>query len=474
MRVLAMLLLLSLFPVFAQIATESLEERLRVLEAKAANADALSARVVELETKLEQQNAAAEEARLETAVSGLIDEKTPVVAHSRKAKSLVIGGQLRLRTEYRTVNLYGAENPKDTDEDFTILRTRVNFDARLLDHVRAFVEIQDSRVFGEELGVLNDLEGVDLHQGFVDFEHLFGSDFTFRAGRFELSLWNQRLISPLDWHPVSRSWDGILIFGKAGDWHLWGGFHAIAEDPVVDSDKDTDLYWVSATYAGVPDHEFGGAFFWLHTNTGSADFSFGTATLHAQGKFGSGFDYSADGVIQFGDNEERDVHAHAWAATFGYTFAGDWKPRLGLEWTFATGDKDPTDDEFETFNPLFPFGHFYQGYLDIFAWINGHDLAAHFECRPAADWWAEIAFHAFLLDSTNDSWFNAGGLPIRTSLVADHHEVGYELDLSFKHWLSPDVWFWFGYSHFFAGDYVEDTGKSPDTDWLWLQLTANF
>lgn len=459
-----------------------LEARLAALERKAARADVLAERVEELEGRLEAFETAENDARLESAINALAaQDPSAVTVAARRAKMITIGGQVRLRTEYRSVWSYQQPPPanqlpdeKDRDEDVTIQRTRVNFDARILDDVRAFVEIQDSRMWGEEQNVLGDLEGVDLHQGFVDFERIFGSTFTFRTGRFELSLWNQRLISPLDWHPVSRAWDGVLVFGKTGDFDLWGGYHAISEDPFIDSDKDTDLYWLSATYTGVADNEFGGAFFWLHSNTGAADFSFGTATLHAQGKFGGGFDYSADGVIQFGDNETRDVWAYAWAATFGYTFDAGWKPRLGAEWTFATGDEDPTDDDFNTFNPLFPFGHYYQGYLDINAWQNEHDVAIHFEVKPAEAWWAEVAFHGFWLDETEDAWFNSAGAPIRFVPTADNEDVGFELDLSGKYWFSKDVWLWFGYSHFFAGDYVDETGDSPDTDWIWLQLTAGF
>jgi hypothetical protein len=52
--------------------------------------------------------------------------------------------------------------------------------------------------------------------------------------------------------------------------------------------------------------------------------------------------------------------------------------------------------------------------------------------------------------------------------------LDWELDISAKHWITKSVWLWFGYSHFFTGDYVEDSGQSPDMDWVWIQLTADF
>lgn len=450
------------------------ERRIAVLEAEAARARALEARVHDLEAQLAVTGELAESELLETTISRLVDEaKDPVLATSRKAFALVIGGQLRLRTEYRDVSLYGAENPRATDEDFTIQRTRINFAARIAADVSVFAEIQDSRTWGEERNVLGDLEGVDLHQGYADFEDLFGTGFTLRVGRFELSLWNQRLLSPLDWHPVARSWDGALVFGDIGDVSIIGGYQILDEDPVIDSDRDEDFYWGAATWRPSENHEIGVAFFWRHDDSKDSDISFGTPTVHAQGSFGA-FDYSIDLVANFGDRGDLDVEAYGTAVQFGFTFDCPWSPRIAVEWTWASGDDDPTDGDFGTFDPLFPFQHYYQGYLDIFAWKNGHDVALHLEARPSEKLWFEIVGHAFFLDQTSDAWFGAAGTPIRSDPSADDEYLGFEIDVSFKYTLRPNVLFWVGYSHFFAGDFVDETGDDPNTNWFFVQLTANF
>jgi len=457
-------------------AQPDLEARIRQLEARAAEADVLEARVKDLEARLESTELDERDARLAESVNAILtDVRDEIAVRSRRAQGLIIGGQLRMRTEHRTVSLYNVADPRNSDEDVTVNRARINFDARVLDDVRVFMELQDSRLWGEEMSPITDQMGVDLHQGYADFEGVFGSSFTVRSGRFELALWNQRLVSPLDWHPVGRAWDGVLVFGEpTEDLLLHAGYHTLAEGVTIDSDEDDDLYWGAATYTGVEDHEFGAAFFWLHADTGGADISFGTATVHAEGTSG-GFDYSVDLVAQtLGEVGPADVEAYASAVTLGYTFEGDWAPRLGVEWTWASGDDDPTDGEIETFNPLYPFGHSYQGYLDLFAWRNGHDVALHLSAKPASDWWAEIAVHSFWLDQTEDAWYGASGAPIRLVPTADDHHVGWEIDISVKHWIAENVWIWFGYSHFFAGDYVSETGPSPDTNWFWMQVTLDF
>ena len=467
------------------------EARLRALEAKAARVDSLEARVADLQGRLEEYQEEEANKALEESINALLLQDKPINVSARKATWLTIGGQLRLRTEYRTVSIY-QEGRSTGDEDFTIQRTRINFDARLAEDIRVFAEIQDSRVWGEEENfnttpgiqdsVMTNIRGVDLHQGYIDFERIFGSDLTLRAGRFELSIWNQRLISPLDWDIVGRAWDGIAIVGDiAEDWNLVAGYSTLAEPATIDSDKDTDLYLAFLTYTGWEDNTVGVGFAAVHSDTRPNDFNLYTVTLHWDGKAG-GFDYSLDLVGQWGDTKpggppaaELDIEAYAIAAEVGYTFDVDWKPRISIEWTWASGDDDPTDGEVNTFNPLFPFGHTYWGYMDIWSWQNGHDLVLHLQAKPDEDWWLEVAFHSFWLDSSKDSWFNAGGAPIRTDPTGNAGEhVGLELDISVKYWFTKDVFLWFGYSHFFAGDYVSDTGDDDDSDWIWCQLTATF
>jgi len=345
--------------------------------------------------------------------------------------------------------------------------------ARLREDLRVFAQIQDSRTWGEEITVQTDLMGVDLHQGYMDFERIFGSGFTLRVGRFELRLWNQRLLSPLDWNPVGRAWDGVLVFGSPGDFELAGGYQIITEDPVIDSDRDLDFYWAAATWRGEEDHEIGVAFFWLQDKSLGADVAFGTPTFHAQGSFGA-FDYGVDLAANFGETGSLDIEAYAVAVVLGYTFACDWSPRVSVEWTWASGDEDPADGELGTFNPLFPFGHSYQGFLDIFAWRNGHDLALRLDARPDEAWSFQVAVHGFWLDEEADSWYGAAGTPIRTFPAAGDRFVGVEIDLSAKYRIAENVLLWFGYSHFFAGDFVEESGRDPDTDWVFVQLTADF
>ena len=54
-----------------------------------------------------------------------------------------------------------------------------------------------------------------------------------------------------------------------------------------------------------------------------------------------------------GDETELDVFATRVIAIAGYTFDLPWQPRLAAEWFWASGDEDPSDDNFERYERLF-------------------------------------------------------------------------------------------------------------------------
>ena len=460
---------------------QGVEQRLIELEAKAERADRLAQRVMELESRL----AGYEGNALEESINALArQEKAAVNVTARKASAATLGGQFRMRSEFRSPYSYASGtntgNPVG-DHTLAFMRTRINVDARVADNVRVFTELQDSRYLGDEGGVLVDSAGVDLHQGYLDWEKLFGTALTARLGRFEQSLWNQRLLSPLDWSPIGRAWDGAQVFGTFGDLEVLGGWQVInTDDPSSPANSTDHVESVALTYKGLKDIQLGAAYLWLEAASGSSQTSMGTTTLHGEGKHGA-LDWSADLAWQAGsrNSSQGEIDASAYAATVGYTLDGEWKPRISAEWTWGSGDDNASDGTYETFNPLYPFGHAYQGFMDLFSWKNGTDLAVRFEIKPCADWSVELAFHDFTLDSVNDSWYGANMAAIRGGLAGADDHIGNELDLSAKWNVGKNTLLWFGYSRFFAGQFVEDTasgaaGGSEDADWFWAQLTANF
>src|SRR6185369_15533707 len=97
-------------------------------------------------------------------------------------------------------------------------------------------------------------------------------------------------------------------------------------------------------------------------------------------------------------SERLEQQAFAGHVAGGYTWADcSSKPRLGLEYNYASGDHDSRDGRHETFDNLFPTNHKFYGYMDFFSWQNIHDLRLASSIKPAKNLTVTADFHAMWL-----------------------------------------------------------------------------
>lgn len=454
--------------------------------------DELKKQVQELEERVKRLEGSKQEPeKKEEPKKDGFNVKAPLV------ESLTIGGQIRLRGEmrdiadYRNPGQFGRPATDDFEDgsDMVLERTRVYLDATIVKDLRAFVQIQDARTWGDEASVAADTADLDLKQGWIEVKNIFDVPFSVKAGRIEVpSLGDGRLMSPLDWHNVGRSWDGIHLTYAPEGWHLFGFFVNIADGGIFggeSGDADDDLLFggIYVSYRGVKDHEFDGYAFHRHFSDDDfaseqggplGDRQDTTMGLRAKGKLGS-FDYSGELAFQFGEQAEDDVRSFALALLLGYTIDIDWKPRIAIEYAFAGGDDDPADGDVGTFDPLFPFGHYYHGHIDLAGWRNLHSFMLAIRIQPLQNLSVHLDAHLFRLAEDADAWYSAAGSPIRRDLTGSSgRSVGGEVDVYAKWKLWEErLEFWAGYSHFFAGSFVDDTGEDPDMDWVFLQILVN-
>jgi hypothetical protein len=466
------------------------------------------------------------------------EAKPPGVALEKLFK---LDGQLRFRYEYFDPFTYTAAGV-DQSDDYVLMRTRLGVLFTPDRRISARLQIQDSRIWGEE-GVdtptspsgsaTSSADNLDLHQAYVDLSNLFekwlDDTLLLRVGRQELSYGDQRLVSPLDWSNIARAWDAAKL--TIAPPSAPGGFTA---DVFASTIRDTassdtgggptgvtttgdrqDFYGLYASLAEL--HPAGG---WTWTDgrgkerpvlarhvldfyTFYLDLSDGVFTAEdgttgdvdevtigtrlagelLRNDAGAGFDYTGEAAYQTGEFVNESILAYGYAVTGGYTFAGgalgESRVRLGVEYDRGSGDHDPTDGRHESFDPLFPFGHYYQGIQDTFSWRNGQDLAFKIDVFPPKSTGiphAEIQYHAFWLTSRKDAWFNAALAEIRRDPTGSSGRfVGHEIDVTFKYSIVGTVAvLWAGYSHFFPGEFVRQTGESPDRDFVFTQLVVNF
>ena len=396
-------------------------------------------------------------------------------------KSVSLDGQARFRFEYRDPVAYTNLPASTRSDDLYLSRLRLNLKFTVTDDIDVYIQPQDQRTWGQEVSVLNEDKNMDLHQGFAELRNLLGEPLTVKIGRQELQYGDQRLISPLDWHNIARAWDGIKVRYAPGSCWIDAFYTVIKEGN--GAAEDQDFWGLYGSYTGVEDHEFDlyllGRQFrdnsFVDELGGTGDLIDTTAGARMKGK-AAGFDYTLEGMFQFGHLAKDRVKADAFAATLAYTLELPWKPRLGVEVDWASGDKDPTDGKHGTFDPLYPFAHALQGYADIFAFKNGKDLVGSIRVSPADTLTVQVDVHGFWLTQDRDAWYNAAGGVIRRDATGNSDSrVGTEVDLHARLAAGKWVKFWAGWSHFFPGPFVKDTpGTDRGMDWFFLQMTVDF
>ncbi len=394
---------------------------------------------------------------------------------------LTLGGQVRLRFESETDKSFGGTSP--SHDAFLLQRYFIHSDLRHDDGFRIFLQGKFAHVNGRDIdsGWEGFEDHADIHQLFADIP--LGT-LAWRLGRQELQYGAQRLISPLDWGNIRRSFEGIKVFTDLGDWKL----DAFAVRPIInnrrnldDADEQKDFYGLYTTWKGSKSLAADFYFLLLKDNnlTTNSNSRTGRRTIYTLGnrfwgKRGN-WDYETEAAAQFGTYAGDRIKA--WMATIGggYTFSeATWEPRIGVLYDYASGDRNPNDGTHGTFNQHFPLGHAWLGYLDRVGRQNIHAIKAQLKVKPNKKTTAWADFHTFFADQDRDALYSAGGSKLRTPTSGGSHKIGHELDLTMKYVLDKHTTVLAGWAHMFNGGFIDRTGVSENADLIYAQIEYKF
>ena len=399
---------------------------------------------------------------------------------------VVFGIEDQTRFEYRDNNFdFNNSISAATDDSWLLNRARISLQLKPADWLTFYVQGQDSREIDSKRADIPGVLGAegdnpfDLRQLYVEIGDAKVSPLSLKVGRQMLLYGDQRLIGPLEWSNISRTFDAVKLryTGKDGLW-----VDAFVSSVVVidrfgmdDSDKDSLL---SGLYAHIPtlgiqDTELYALYF-DDTNRNDHFLTFGTHWKSTSGKLGP-WDYETEFVVQTGTAAGRDLRAFASYIEGGYTFKAPWKPRLSLEYSYASGDGNAADNKQGAFQNLFPTNHLHYGLMDVFSWSNIHDVALHLSAKPTAKLTTSLDYHVLWLADTADIWRRANATTgVRPANAAASNYAGSELDVLVTYAASSHLTLTAGYSHFFAGDYLNATGASSDADFVYLMTSIKF
>jgi len=399
---------------------------------------------------------------------------------------LSLGGEGRLRYElYHNFRW----NPDSPDKDgYLLQRYLLHSDLHLGKPVRVFGQIQSSLEDWRAGGPRGtDKDQLDVHQLFADFRWPFGeeggNELTLRAGRQEMSYGSQRLVSVRESPNIRRSFDAVRLLTRWDDWHI-DAFYArpVEDDPGVFDDWGDDNVKFWGLYATHSLSCLKGAsvdLYYLGLDRPDAAFVQGTADeqRHSLGArlFGKGgaWDYNFEGVYQWGSFGSGDIQAWTIASDTGYTLNEMiLSPRIGLRADVISGDANPSDNKLGTFNPLFPRGAYF-GESSLIGPANLFDIHPTIDLHVTRDVKASADWDVLWRYSTGDGIYDNGGNVLRTGGGGARfvgHQPGIGLEWAMGRHTTLNV----AYSHFFAGDFIRQSGPGADVDFLAVWLIYRF
>ncbi len=361
------------------------------------------------------------------------------------------------------------------DNHYLLTRDRVYADLWYKDVARLYVEGISSYSYFQTLPkLLIDQSGPDFLNLFVDLKvaDVMDKPVYARLGRQELSLGSQRLVSSLEWANTRRTFQGVSALRTGDKWDAT----AFWLQPVIPSEGKLD-------WADNQQHFAGG---WLtyrpkpgttvdlynltlvNNNTvAQQGLQRGNSTINTTGaRFAGDMNnvlWDFEGAMQFGTQAARNVVAGMGTAGVGYHFKdAPWNPTVWMYYDYASGGRSGNTSN--TFNQLFPFGHYYLGWADLVGRQNIQDLNAHLYFYPAKWLTGWVQYHRFWLADSTDALYNTAGNVSRLRANGSAgNSVGREIDATLNFHLTKQSDILVGYNYFFAGDFIRRSAAPGQT-----------
>jgi hypothetical protein len=415
--------------------------------------------------------------------TGLLDSiKFLPLSRENENYYVSFGFWIRERGEY-------ASNPNWSDKPsgniYQMQRYFLHTDLHLGERFRFFGELASSLVDGRNGGPRPGLdeEKMYVHQGFFDLGlwKSGGDSLTLRAGRQEVALGSQNLVSTRDGRNIRRSLDGARLSWVKGNWTV----DLLALRPVLDN---------AGYFNDPPNHasSFWGAYavhpfrflprgnidlYYMGLDNKSVPFQSKGTGREQRETVGTRlwgttehWDYNDEATFQWGWFRSGDIRAWAISTEHGYRLEqAPLRPRFGLRAVAFSGDQNPSSRNVGTFNSIYEKGPYFT-YAELFARRN---LVA---LQPSADLnlmkTVSLTFNPafFWRESTSDGLYSVGNAVIVPGSKSNARFIATQASAQLQ-WRMTRNFTWFTeYGHFFAGDFLKQStpGKSINywTGWL--------
>src|SRR3984885_13822227 len=396
---------------------------------------------------------------------------------------LSLDGQTRLRTEDFTSYDYISGN----DRVYELTRVYGGLTVRPTSYLTGYMQFIDAHALGLPVSsVASNMRDVfDLRQGYLEFHH---NNVRLYAGRRELRFGNERVVGISDWTNVSRTFDGF--FGHFGDPSDKNNVTVFSTSVVNVHPTSLDTHGAGLTFHGgygtigsIPNTVLQPfvlvkAFPRVESQQGiygsEVETTFGA---EAEGRLPAGFDYDILGDVQRGSYSNDSIPAGAGILKVAHLFDSlPWKPRLGGEYDYATGNPHQNPNRISTYDQQYPSDHNAFGLFDLFGFQNIKEQRVNLDLGPTKNLWLLIQGEAIGVSSRFDSVYNSGGgviVPPPPHGFATN-SIGDGFDASAKY-VFHDYWTVnTGVGHFFPGSLMAANLHGAPLTYAFFGITYRF
>jgi Alginate export len=146
---------------------------------------------------------------------------------------------------------------------------------------------------------------------------------------------------------------------------------------------------------------------------------------------------------------------------------------VGLSTNIASGDREATDPDLETFNPLFPRGSYFSE-TALLGPRNFFNVQPSLTLTPLESVSVTVDMNWFWRLQTKDGLYSPSGQLLRGANGSTARFVGSNLAVKTAWQLQRHVTISANYEHFFPGAFLRETGSHAAIDFVELTLQCRF
>ncbi|MBV9677252.1 MAG: alginate export family protein [Acidobacteriaceae bacterium] len=151
------------------------------------------------------------------------------------------------------------------------------------------------------------------------------------------------------------------------------------------------------------------------------------------------------------------------------------KPRLFLEYNYASGNKNPNGSTWSTHDQIYPSSHDKMDFGDQFGWRNIRDLRVGVQEKLGRRWTLNQVIDNVWLASKYDAMYaSSGAISVSAHPNVTSTHAGTELELIAECKQNKHLTYGFGWAHLFSGAFLSQTTPGRDYNYPFAYSTYVF